>query len=108
MTSNHPHTKKNLCLFVWMGLPDRAQLPVLCFRWTIDKYQQEVRQEKVHNTYYNNMLCYITYKQGNDTDSASKVNLSKYTKSPVINSNRRQILGQQMQSGRFEHCINIV
>ncbi|XP_023340024.1 uncharacterized protein LOC111710193 [Eurytemora carolleeae] len=43
-------------------------------RWTIaqpsTREQLEARQEKIHNTYYNNMMCYINYRQ-NDTDSAT-------------------------------------
>lgn len=43
-------------------------------RWTIAqsaaREQLESKQEKVHNTYYNNMMCYINYRQANDTDSA--------------------------------------
>jgi len=55
-------------------------------RWTIaqpsNREQMEARQEKMHNTYYNNMMCYINYKQ-NDTDSS-------------ISTSRR--LGKSMES----------
>ena len=37
-------------------------------RWTLAQYEAEKKQEKVHNTYYNNMVCYINNKNS-DTDS---------------------------------------
>jgi len=52
-------------------------------RWTLAQYQAEKRQEKVHNTYYNNMVCYINNKQS-DTDShQSKVKAGRLTAKSV-------------------------
>ena len=52
-------------------------------RWTLAQYAVEVKQEKVQNTYYNNIFCYINNKNS-DTDlgptmSAIKVNFQEKT-----------------------------
>ena len=43
-----------------------------------------MKQERIQNTYYNNMLCYITYKQKETSDTDS----TKYNETVSLTDNK--------------------